>query len=710
MRDSHFVTPVVLFAFFVRIPGVESKDDVISTPRPPRLSFDVEDRLNPGLTGSYASTRDDATERRDVRVLRLAALFVPRETAPTPFLPAGPFSVRLRGYLFLDLRGTYTFHWSGQGSACLRVNDTPIMEGKGNLSHISASTAALHGGYNSFDLNYESPERRDAVLRVSWEARPEHFPRDQAFGVEPLPPIQLMHDPENTQLQLCKQRRRGRELFAAHRCGRCHQVAGWSSPFALPEMQYDRLSLQNAGQRFRPEWMYAWMRQPRALRNHVSMPSLLSHLDAARAQEVARDISAFLASLGAATTTHVRAADEAAAVETGERVFEHLGCVACHRFTPPAEPDDFDRTSLYFAGAKYRSGALESFLRHPHAHHPLRRMPDFSLTPEESRALGAYVRDRAQGQLPTDVNWRDSDPRRGRELFHTHRCDDCHTLDGSERRQTQKLALTLALPTPGGCLGPDGPKTIRAPNFHLSPSDRQALIAFLRLDGHSSGHEDLAYGATRIAKSLNCKACHRRDGEPSVLLDVLQEESVTGSTPQRVPSLTWTGEKLRSDWMERLFAGKLGYRSRPWLRARMPAFPVWALLLAKGLPAEHGYSAKVRPRPAFDPQKAEVGNDLSIQNGGFFCIECHAVGKQPPVGAFAHRGVSFNRAATRIQYDFYHRWIMNPLRVDTASKMPRFSPDGKTTRIKRVYEGDARLQFEALWHYLQSKQTVEAME
>ena len=429
--------------------------------------------------------------------------------------------------------------------------------------HTSAASVALHGGYNSFDLKYESPERQDAALRVSWEARPEHFPRDQAFGVEPLAPIQLLHDPENAQHQLGKQRRRGRELFAAHRCGRCHKVAGWSAPFALPEMQYDRLSLQNAGQRFHREWVYAWMRQPRALRNHVSMPSLLSRLDAARAHEVARDISAFLASLGAATTTHVRTADEAAAIETGERLFEHLGCVACHRFTPPAEPDDFDRTSLYFAGAKFRAGALGGFLRHPHAHHPLRRMPDFSLTAEESRALGAYVRDRAQGQFPTDVDWNDSDPARGRELFQTLRCADCHALDGSERRQTRKLALALALPTPGGCLGPDSPKPIRAPDFHLSPSDRQALIAFLRMDGHSSGYEDLADGAARITKSLNCKACHRHDGEPSVLLNVLQDESVTGLTPPVVPPLTWAGEKLRSDWMERLFAGKLGYRSRP---------------------------------------------------------------------------------------------------------------------------------------------------
>ena len=34
--------------------------------------------------------------------------------------------------------------------------------------------------------------------------------------------------------------------------------------------------------------------------------------------------------------------------------------------------------------------------------------------------------------------------------------------------------------------------------------------------------------------------------------------------------------------------------------------------------------------------------------------------------------------------------------------MPKFSADGRTTTVKAIYEGDARRQFDALWHFLQS--------
>jgi hypothetical protein len=34
--------------------------------------------------------------------------------------------------------------------------------------------------------------------------------------------------------------------------------------------------------------------------------------------------------------------------------------------------------------------------------------------------------------------------------------------------------------------------------------------------------------------------------------------------------------------------------------------------------------------------------------------------------------------------------------------MPKLAPDGRSTKISAVYDGDARRQFEAIWSYLQS--------
>jgi hypothetical protein len=97
-----------------------------------------------------------------------------------------------------------------------------------------------------------------------------------------------------------------------------------------------------------------------------------------------------------------------------------------------------------------------------------------------------------------------------------------------------------------------------------------------------------------------------------------------------------------------------------------------------------------------------VGRQLIERERGFFCVECHAVGEKPAAGAFSHHGVNFSHVSERLQYDYYRRWITDPVRVDPASKMPKFSADGVSTPNSTFYGGDAQRQFEALWHYLRS--------
>ena len=63
---------------------------------------------------------------------------------------------------------------------------------------------------------------------------------------------------------------------------------------------------------------------------------------------------------------------------SGAALFEDLGCVACHRTTAPGEVDRYERLPLAHLAAKFRPGALASFLRRPHEHFATTRMPDFA--------------------------------------------------------------------------------------------------------------------------------------------------------------------------------------------------------------------------------------------------------------------------------------------------------------------------------------------
>jgi hypothetical protein len=202
----------------------------------------------------------------------------------------------------------------------------------------------------------------------------------------------------------------------------------------------------------------------------------------------------------------------------------------------------------------------------------------------------------------------------------------------------------------------------------------------------------------RLVASLRCGACHARDGRSSVLSQVVLEEGVQGLPVIGLPNLTWAGEKLQRDWIVKLLQGNLDYRARPWLKARMPAFPAYARPLATGLPREHGVSGEVRPRPEPDGELIAIGETLTQQFTGFYCTECHAAAGRPPTTAFDHRGIDFPFVTKRLQYDYYHRWMLGPQRIDPSTKMPQFAGQPKPN----ILDGDAHEQFDAIWHYLRS--------
>ena len=87
-----------------------------------------------------------------------------------------------------------------------------------------------------------------------------------------------------------------------------------------------------------------------------------------------------------------------------EQLYEDLGCIQCHRFTPPADADEFGRTSLFFTGDKFQPGGLEAYLARPHAGYAWSRMPDFQLAESEVDGLaGIHSQSRRPERLPRHV-------------------------------------------------------------------------------------------------------------------------------------------------------------------------------------------------------------------------------------------------------------------------------------------------------------------
>jgi mono/diheme cytochrome c family protein len=648
--------------------------------KPGKLSKEEIAKLQPGLTLRFHG--EGAGHVLDARRVRLAALHVLDGAPASVLLPRENFrSASLQGLIKLPLLGDYTFKLVGTGDAVLRFNGQEVASMKKGAGKESAAVELVKG-YNKIEVNYVPPAQGDATVRVYWTG--------EGFTWEPLPPDLLFSRGDDAELKSAASLREGRLLFATHSCVRCHGLPGDLTPekCAMPELQQQAPSLANAGNRFRVDWLAEWIADPHHLRPEATMPRLLHDAVAPQAD----DLAAYLLTLSESKPLPATKGD----AKQGEKLFFNLGCITCHHLQDPKEKDNYGRLSLYYVKAKFAPGAVEAFLRAPQAHYAWTRMPDFKLTAGEASALAAYLDSEAKGKL--EGKRQAGDAERGAKLFAAVGCAQCHTL----QKETALPKANVAFPKlpVRGCLADDKDGRGKAPAFVFSDAQRLALRAFLNSGGKSLTLDPPAEFSQRQVKVLQCNACHNRDGQVSRWYSVLTEEG-TGVQPEYLPLLTWTGQKLHSAWTEKMLAGTQDHRARPWLKARMPAFPARAAVLAVGLSHEHGFALQEDPRPKPNAKLAAIGAKLLPQVGGFNCVQCHGVGAQKAVAPFEAEGINLTDAAVRLRYEYYARWMLDPTRVDPTTRMTKFIMDGKTG-IADVLDGDAHRQIEAIWHYMQT--------
>jgi cytochrome c553 len=383
----------------------------------------------------------------------------------------------------------------------------------------------------------------------------------------------------------------------------------------------------------------------------------------------------------------------------GASLFESLGCITCHHFESSHQKDEFNRLSLHFVDAKYPANALADFLKKPTNHHAASRMPDFHLADAEVTALAGFIRTKSVGKIQELVLH--GDPLRGRKLFGDRGCQQCHRVGEEHPIRLPQFDWKPAI-TSRGCLAPSDLGN-KAPVFGFTGDQRLALAKFVQNDLKSLRRSNLVETSARLVDRLQCANCHDRDGQRSHRTWVIAEEG-SGRIPVNLPQLTWAGEKFRPAWTKKLLAGQLDYKSRPWIGARMPAFPRYATALSRGLAAEHAVDPHEQPSHAFDTNLATIGEKLTLQTG-LDCRQCHAVGRLQPRGdkqTKINLGVNFTYIRDRLRRESYHRFMLDPPRYDINTKMIRLSENRLTTKLKGYFDADAHQQFDAVWHYIQS--------
>ncbi|MGH9388213.1 MAG: c-type cytochrome, partial [Vicinamibacteria bacterium] len=329
---------------------------------------------------------------------------------------------------------------------------------------------------------------------------------------------------------------RGQKLLEARGCFGCHQADPAAERDLVGTYRQFGPNLAGIGSKASRDWIYQWIRNPKAWNLDTKMPDLrLSH-------EEALDIAEYLATLQGperfqavplpktelatlervalyfqmATKTVFDAKTELAAMDlhakevyVGEKLIAHYGCFGCHEI-PGFENAKPIGTELTEEGSKAVHRLDFGFVHIPHT-----RQDWFRAKLENTRL---FDRDRARG-------WEEK---------------------------------------------------LRMPFFRFSPRELDrvttAVLGFQKLNASATARnlldadEVAIERGRRIVKNHNCQGCHVIEGFGGSYRSLVPDTSLAP------PIIQGEGAKTQSDWLFAFLKAPKTGQIRPWLEVHMPTF------------------------------------------------------------------------------------------------------------------------------------------
>ncbi|MBI1840056.1 MAG: c-type cytochrome [Verrucomicrobia bacterium] len=297
---------------------------------------------------------------------------------------------------------------------------------------------------------------------------------------------------------------------------------------------------------------------------------------------------------------------------------------------------------------------------------------------------------------------------RGETLFGSMGCAACHLGAAPGKGPSSAAPALAALRTdaPKGCLGSPGPAAAR---FAFSEEQRAAMRT--TLSKPSKLREPLLPKAqlARTLAALNCLACHSRDGaggptEARNGFFTTANNEDLGDEGRMPPHLSGVGDKLRTDWIQKVLLEKAAVR--PYMAARMPQFGKENVGMLPDLFEKAdsvGASAAQVPAPSAADEK--FGRQL-VGTGGLSCIACHVFSGRKSLGVPA---LDLTMISQRLKHDWFARYLVDPAALRPGTRMPSFWPEGKAAN-KDILNGDTSRQIEAIWNYLAAGRAAKLPE
>lgn len=176
----------------------------------------------------------------------------------------------------------------------------------------------------------------------------------------------------------------GQVLLGELNCAQCH-----SAPDAKRVLTKGAPDLSEAGARMTPQYLREYILNPHGMKPGATMPDLFHASDENSKKGAADYLTEYLVSLGGPIKPASEDGD-VLLVEQGKKLFQSVGCVACHAIEAGA-PMKVPSVPLPNLAEKTTVDHLQAFLENPLKERPASRMPNLGLSRDEARAIAVYL-------------------------------------------------------------------------------------------------------------------------------------------------------------------------------------------------------------------------------------------------------------------------------------------------------------------------------
>ena len=515
---------------------------------------------------------------------------------------------------------------------------------------------------------------------------------------------------------------KGKQLFIKLGCHGCHLADGYSKEGKVGP------GLLRIASKVDPSWLYRWIKNPKGYLPKTRMPEFGFN------EHDLQGVTAYILDASEKEFKLNRTFDPGDE-EKGKKLFETVGCQACHTLNGKGENHAPDLSNI---AQKVNADWLVTWIGGPHTYNPKSKMPDLRLSEDDATDIATYLIQFGKKEVIPGLEAKLRDPaliKHGETVVRRRGCFACHDIKGMEKEGRiapelsafgRKMIAELEfgdshIPhTWEAWAGqklkkPDTFRTERVldkmPNFHLSQDDIDALLVLLKgFNGSKipskfrkilSEKEKTIETGRRIITKYNCRGCHNVEGEGGDIQKYLKAKA------QYPPPLEMgnyhVGERLKSSWLYSFLRSPTPVRT--WIKVKMPTF-AFSDQEVKGLTE---YFEAMSPGAEYETGVHKEKDNAVAQKGAEMvtymdCGRCHDDGQ---------KGIEFSLASQRLRQEWIPKWLKDTRSMIPWTPMPsHWVKDGEGYKVPTKFDeinsvGDVDTQVGTLKDLIVAYNTAE---